>query len=87
MRIDKFLKVSRVLKRRTLAHDACEGGKISVNGKSVKPGHKVAAGDIVEVSFTGGAMKFKILEIREFVKKDEASSMYEIISCEDKNEN
>ncbi len=80
MRIDKFLKVSRVLKRRTLAQEACDKGKVTVNGREVKPGHRVAAGDIVELSFSGGALKFRILELKETVKKDEAASMYEIIS-------
>lgn len=80
MRIDKFLKVSRVLKRRTLAQEACDKGKVSVNGREVKPGHQIKTGDIVELSFAGGAIKFRILEIKETVKKDEAASMYEIIT-------
>lgn len=79
MRIDKFLKLSRILKRRTLAEEACEKGKVSVNGREVKPGHRVKVGDIAEVTFAGGAVKFKILEIKETVKKDEAASLYEII--------
>ncbi len=79
MRIDKFLKVSRVLKRRTLSKEACEKGKVVINGKEVKPGYKVKVGDIVELHFTGGTVKFKILLIKETVKKDEAASLYEII--------
>ena len=79
MRIDKFLKVSRILKRRTLAEEACEKGKVSVNGKPVKPGHRIKPGDIVEITFAGGALKFRILDIKETVKKDDASSLYEII--------
>ena len=79
MRIDKFLKVSRILKRRTVAQEACSGGKVSINGKEVKPSHAVAAGDIVEIAFAGGTLKFKVLEVKEVVKKDEASSLYEII--------
>lgn len=79
MRIDKFLKVSRILKRRTLAEEACEKGKVCVNGREVKPGHRIKVGDVVEVSFAGGAIKFKIIEIKETVKKDEAASLYEII--------
>ncbi len=82
MRIDKFLKLSRILKRRTLAEEACEKGKVSVNGREVKPGHRVKAGDVVEISFAGGSLKFIIKEIRETVKKDEAASMYEIIEGE-----
>ena len=80
MRIDKFLKVSRVLKRRTLSKQACEKGKVSVNGREAKPAHQIKAGDIVELKFTGGAVKFTINEVRETVKKDEAANLYEIIS-------
>lgn len=79
MRIDKFLKLSRILKRRTLAEEACEKGKVSVNGREVKPGHRIKVGDVVEVTFAGGTVKFKILEIKETVKKEEAASLYEII--------
>ena len=80
MRIDKFLKVSRVLKRRTLAQQACEKGKVIVNGKEVKPAHRVKVGDEVELQLTGGQLKFRILLIKETVKKDEAQSLYEVIS-------
>ncbi len=80
MRIDKFLKVSRVLKRRTLTQQACEKGKVIVNGKEVKPAHRVKVGDEVELQFTGGQLKFRILLIKKTVKKDEAQSLYEVIS-------
>ena len=80
MRIDKFLKVSRILKRRTLAQQACDKGKVIVNGKEVKPAKQIKAGDEVELQFTGGSLKFRILQIKETVKKDEASSLYEIIT-------
>ncbi len=80
MRIDKFLKVSRILKRRTLAQQACEKGKVIINGKEVKPAKQIKIGDEVELQFTGGAVKFRILNIKETVKKDEAASLYEIIS-------
>lgn len=79
MRIDKFLKVSRILKRRTLAQQACEKGKVIVNGREVKPAHRIKAGDVVELQFTGGALKFRIEEIKETVKKDEAASLYTVI--------
>ncbi len=82
MRIDKFLKVSRILKRRTLAEEACEKGKVSVNGREVKPGHRVKPGDRVEICFAGGSVKFVIKDIKETVKKDEAASLYEIIEGE-----
>ena len=79
MRIDKFLKVSRILKRRTLSKEACEKGKVFVNGREVKPGHQIKVGDIAELHFTGGTVKFKILQIKETVKKDEAALLYEVI--------
>ena len=79
MRIDKFLKVSRILKRRTLAQQACEKGKVIINGREAKPAKQIKAGDEVELQFTGGTGKFRILNINETVKKDEASSLYEII--------
>ncbi len=80
MRIDKFLKVSRILKRRTVAHDAAEAGKIFVNGKEAKPSYRLKVGDIVEISFVTGTLKFRVLELKEVVKKDDASNLYEVIS-------
>lgn len=79
MRIDKFLKLSRILKRRTVARDACDGGKVIINGKEAKPSHKIAVGDVVEIDYATGTLKFKITEIKETVKKEEAASLYEII--------
>ena len=63
MRIDKFLKVSRVIKRRTVANEAADSGRISVNGKIVKPSYEVKVGDIVEVKFGDKISKFEIIEI------------------------
>lgn len=80
MRIDKFLKVSRILKRRTVAKDAAEGGKISVNGKEVKPAYQLKVGDEVTVSFASGALRFRVKELKETVKKDEAQDLYEVLS-------
>lgn len=79
MRIDKFLKVSRILKRRTLAQEACDKGKVVVNGKEVKPAYQVKTGDIIEILYSARGVKFKVCAIKETVKKDEASSLYEII--------
>ena len=79
MRIDKFLKVSRLLKRRTLAQEACDGGRVKVNGKSVKPSFNIKVGDVVEIGFNSGAVKFRILDIKETVRKEQAESLYEII--------
>lgn len=82
MRIDKFLKVSRILKRRTVAADACSAGKVNVNGKDVKPSYSLKAGDVVEIRFNAGVLKFRVLNLKETVKKEEASSLYEIIADE-----
>lgn len=80
MRIDKFLKVSRILKRRTVAQEAASAGKISVNGKEVKPAYRVKIGDVVELAFPTGVLKFRVLALKETVKKDEAASLYEVLA-------
>lgn len=80
MRIDKFLKVSRLLKRRTVAGDAAKGGRVKINGKTVKPAHEVKAGDVVELGFNSGTLKFRVLDVKETVRKEEAESLYEIIT-------
>lgn len=80
MRIDKFLKVSRILKRRSVANEACSGGRVSVNDKSVKPSYSLKVGDEVEIAFGEGALKFKVLNLKETVKKDEAATLYEILN-------
>ncbi len=82
MRIDKFLKVSRILKRRTVAQEAADAGKIFVNGKQVKPAYRLKIGDIVELNYTTGTVKFRVLALKETVKKDEASSLYEVVPSE-----
>lgn len=80
MRIDKFLKVSRILKRRTVAQEACSNNKVSVNGKDVKPSYALKVNDVVEIKYFSGNLKFRVLNLKETVKKDEASSLYEIIN-------
>ena len=80
MRIDKFLKVSRIVKRRTLAQEACDRGKVAVNGKDAKPSQRIKVGDTVEITYTNGGIKFIVKEIKETVKKDEAATLYEIIN-------
>ena len=79
MRIDKFLKVSRILKRRSVAAEAASGGRIKINGKTVKPAHPVNVNDVIEIGFNSGTLKFKVLDIKETVKKEEADSLYQII--------
>ena len=80
MRIDKFLKVSRILKRRTVAQEACSEEKVLVNGKNAKPSTKIKIGDEVEILYASGAFKFRVLNIKETVKKEEAPTLYEVIS-------
>ena len=80
MRIDKFLKVSRILKRRSVAQEAASAGKISVNGREVKPAYRVKVGDVVELQFSSGVLRFRVLELKETPKKDEAASLYEVIA-------
>ena len=70
MRIDKFLKISRVIKRRTVANDAADGGRVVVNGKLVKPSYNVKLGDIVEIKFGDKVSKFEIIKIPEVQTKD-----------------
>ncbi|MFM1515593.1 RNA-binding S4 domain-containing protein [Helcococcus ovis] len=79
MRLDKFLKNSRVIKRRTVAKEAAESGRIKVNGKTAKPGLEISLNDIVEVTFGNNIVKFEVLQIIENLKKDEADKMFRII--------
>ena len=80
MRIDKYLKLSRVIKRRTVANDACDTEHVSVNGRVVKASYDVKVNDIIEISFGERTLKLKVLDVKEHVGKADASSLYEIIS-------
>lgn len=80
MRLDKFLKVSRILKRRTVAADAASSGKVRVNGREAKPGTKLKIGDEVAIEFGSSELKFRVLELNEKAGKAEAGLMYEIVS-------
>lgn len=79
MRIDKFLKVARIIKRRTVANEACDGGRVMLNGRTAKASAEVKPGDILEISFGGNQMKIKVLSVSEHVKKEDAAGMYETI--------
>lgn len=79
MRLDKFLKVSRIIKRRTVANEACDTEHVTVNGRRAKASYDVKENDIVEIAFGQKTLKFRVKCVREFTKKDEASEMYEII--------
>ena len=76
MRLDKFLKVSRLIKRRTVANEACDGGRILVNGKVAKASLHVKIGDIIEIHFGNREVKAEILNIAETVRKDEAKDLF-----------
>ena len=79
MRIDKYLKVSRLIKRRTVANEACDAGRVSVNGKPVKASYDVKAGDVIEIAFGTRTVRAKVLSLQESTKKDDAKEMYELL--------
>ena len=79
MRLDKYLKVARIIKRRTVANEACDASHISVNGKVAKASYDVKTGDIIEVAFGGRSLRVRVLDIKDSTKKADAAEMYEII--------
>jgi len=83
MRLDKYLKISRIIKRRTVAKEACDTGRVNISGKVAKPGTEVKTGDIIEIRFGNRFLKAEILDISENTKKAEAAAMYKIIEGED----
>ena len=80
MRIDKFLKVSRIIKRRTVANDACDASHVSVNGKTVKASYDVKEGDIIEITFGAKRLKVRVLDVKDVVRKNNAQELYEVVS-------
>ena len=79
MRIDKYLKVARIIKRRTVANEACDTEHVSVNGKRVKASYDVKEGDVIEITFGQRTLKVRVLTVKDSVAKADAASMYEII--------
>ena len=79
MRLDKFLKVSRIIKRRTVANEACDNGRVVVNGKVARASYDVKVGDILEISFGTRTFKAEVLNVLETVKKDDASLCYRVV--------
>ena len=79
MRLDKFLKVSRIIKRRTVANEACAGGRVTLNGKTAKPGAEVKPGDIMTIRFGDHLGRYEVLAVPATVKKDGAADMYRIL--------
>ncbi|MDD6207153.1 MAG: RNA-binding S4 domain-containing protein [Clostridiales bacterium] len=79
MRIDKYLKISRLIKRRTVANEACDAGRVLVNGKVVKASFDVKEGDIIEIGFGNKQVKVEVLSVQETVRKEEAKELYRFL--------
>ena len=77
MRLDKYLKVSRLIKRRTVANEACDAGKVVVNGKQARASYDVTEGDVIEITLGARVVKVKVTQVKEVVRKEDASTMYE----------
>ena len=86
MRLDTYLKVSRIIKRRTVAKEVCESGRITINDKIAKPSTKIKEGDIIEITFANRKLKAQIINIAEHVRKEDAKEMYIIIEGEEDKE-
>lgn len=79
MRLDKYLKVSRLIKRRTVANEACDAEKVSVNGKPARASYDVKEGDIIEINIGAKPVKVRVLDVKEFTKKEDAAALYEVV--------
>ena len=79
MRLDKYLKVSRIIKRRTVAKEACDGGRVSINGKVAKAGAEVKEGDVMEIRFGNRVGRYEITDVKEVVRKENAAEMYRVL--------
>ena len=82
MRLDKYLKISRIIKRRTVANEAADAGRITVNGKVANPASDVKAGDVLEIRFGAKTMRVRVESVAEFAKKEDAAAMYTLLSGE-----
>ncbi len=79
MRLDKFLKISRIIKRRTVANEACDAGRVMVNGKAQRASYDVKIGDKIEINFGSKPFVAEVLEVKEVVRKEDASSLYKLL--------
>ena len=79
MRLDKYLKVSRIIKRRTVAKEACDGGRVAINGKVAKAGAEVKEGDVMEIRFGSRVGRYQITDVREVTRKENAAEMYRVL--------
>ena len=82
MRLDKFLKVSRIIKRRSVANDACDAEHVTVNGRRAKASYDVKENDVIEIRFGEKTLRIRVLDVRETVAKSDASSLYEVLAHE-----
>lgn len=80
MRLDKYLKVSRLIKRRTVANEACDAGRVTANGRPARASYDVKEGDILEITLGANPLRVRVLRVLEHVGKDDASSCYEVLS-------
>lgn len=80
MRLDKYLKVSRIIKRRTVANEACDGSHVVVNGRPAKASYDVKIGDMIEIAFGSRTLRIRVVSILDSTKKTDAAEMYEVIS-------
>ncbi len=80
MRLDKYLKVSRIIKRRTVANEACDGARVSVNGRPAKASYDVKENDVIEIAFGSRPLRIRVLSIMDSTKKADAAAMYEVLS-------
>ncbi len=79
MRLDKYLKISRLIKRRTVANEACDAGRVLVNGKAARASYEVKEGDVLEIALGERVLKARVLSVSEYAKKDEAAGLYQIL--------
>ncbi len=79
MRLDKYLKVARIIKRRTVANEACDAGRVLVNGKAARASYEVKPQDILQLEFGGRTLKLRVLEVKEAVRKEEVGTLYTLI--------
>ena len=79
MRLDKFLKVSRIIKRRTVANEACDEARVSVNGRPVKASYDVKVGDVLEITFGQRLLKVRVKDVKEYTAKNDAALLYEVV--------
>ncbi len=80
MRLDKYLKISRIIKRRTVANEACDAGRVTVNGKPARASYEVKVGDIIEIAMGSHPIRAEVLSVNEYAKKEEAGLMYRMLS-------